>query len=131
MKTARLMAAILLSLQLGACASGVSRPLGKCNESAERRPVSAVRFPGGLQQMVAPAAGAVPASEPEPARPVGRSVIVRPTAPPKAPVPTVPAPIAPTVPSSIELNPLTPTGASLSPRGAPDASSPQTASCNG
>ena len=93
--------------------------------------MSAVRFPGGLQQMMAPAAGAVPASEPEPARPVGRSVIVRPTAPPKVPVAPVPTPIAPAVPSSIELNPLTPTGASLSPRGAPDASSPQTASCNG
>jgi hypothetical protein len=109
------------------CADGVHRPLGVCSDTAERRPVSAARWPGGMKQMLPPPAKAESAGSPSPAETAGRSraanaaparaTAAPPGTPPVAAVPgrapvslAPPVPTAPTrAPSTLDMNPTTPT----------------------
>ncbi|SKA40409.1 hypothetical protein SAMN02745126_06347 [Enhydrobacter aerosaccus] len=92
---------LCLALIASGCATGVSRPLGKCSSTADRRPLNPQRWPGGLKQVQglvaegevrqAPAPVASPARPA--ARPASRAVILEPVPPPR----------------SLEINPTTPT----------------------
>ena len=135
----RAIALLLCAAALSGCASGVSRPLGKCSESATRRPVAPARWPGGIEQLKSgQGTGEVPAPSAE-ATPAPAAQTVRaiaPTRPPIRLVPT-PSPAAPAavpsvgpdpLPRSIEINPMTP--ASGSSQGAALSVEPEVA-CNG
>jgi hypothetical protein len=112
----RAIALVLCAGALSGCATGVSRPLGKCSESATRRPVAPERWPGGIEQLKsgqgtgevkAPAAETAPPAAQQtvranvPPRPAAR---LAPTPAPVAVPPSTPEPL----PRSIEINPMMP-----------------------
>jgi len=110
----------LCAAALSGCASGVSRPLGKCSESATRRPVAPARWPGGIEQLKSgQGSGEIPAPTAETAPPAAQQTVrasaaTRPpvrlapsSAPAAAPL-TKPEPL----PRSIEINPMMPASGS-------------------
>ncbi len=134
----RTIALVLCAAALSGCATGVSRPLGKCSESATRRPVAPSRWPGGIEQLKSgQGTGEVTAPSAETARPTAQQTVrasgpprpaarLAPSSPPaSAPVPlSKPEPL----PRSIEINPMTPANGST--QGAALPVGPEVA-CNG
>lgn len=136
----RAIALVLCATALSGCATGVNRPLGKCSESATRRPVAPARWPGGIEQLKSgQRTGTITAPSAETAPPAAQQT-VRASASPKpaarlAPSPApAPAPAAvplstpQPLPRSIEINPMTP--ANGSSQGAALPVEPEVA-CNG